>query len=147
MCWEYHWCLRFAYCHHVHKNHICGKQARDRQQLRGISARATRSAHDATHEVVWLRQFLEVIGFPQSEPTTIHCDNNTATSMILSEDQANHSKVKHIDVQYHYLRECIQRGLLQLVHVSSASNTADILTTRLFYFRNWKVRYAIYFIS
>ena len=59
---------------------------------------------EASKEAIWLRTLLTELKFIHpSTPTTILCDNKAA--IFLSSDPAMHSQVKHIDIQYHFLRE------------------------------------------
>jgi hypothetical protein len=78
---------------------------------------------------MWIRALLNAIGYPQSSPTTILCDN-TATK-TLSEDPLLHSRVKHVDIKYHFLREQVQSGALQLQYVNTKDNVADLFTKAL----------------
>jgi hypothetical protein len=87
------------------------------------------AAHDASHEVLWLRQMLSFLGFPSSHPTPLSCDNNA--TIRLSEDQTFHSRVKHIDVRYHFLCNQVSAGFLILTRIPSKLNTADIFTKPL----------------
>lgn len=57
------------------------------------------AASEAGHELVWLRKLLISLGFPSPHTTPLLCDNTAA--VLLCEDQAYHSRVKHIDVRYH----------------------------------------------
>lgn len=43
----------------------------------------------------------------------------------------NHSRTKHIDVQYHYVRKVVEDGLIQISYVPTAEMAADILTKPL----------------
>jgi hypothetical protein len=45
------------------------------------------------------------LGFPQLEPTTIYVDNQSA--IALSFNPKFRSKSKHIETQYHYIREIV----------------------------------------
>jgi len=56
----------------------------------------------------------------------ISCDNQGA--IALSKNPIKHSKAKHIDIRYHFVRECHEKGLLELKYVPSNSNFADIFT-------------------
>jgi len=52
----------------------------------------------------------------------IDCDN------FLAKNPAYHSKTKHIDVQYHFVRAMIEEKKVLLVKVDTLKNTADALT-------------------
>jgi hypothetical protein len=69
------------------------------------------------------------IGLEQATPTPILCDNNSA--ITLSQDQLFHSRVKHLDVRWHYIRERVDEGHLVLSRLHGTDNTADILTKPL----------------
>ena len=84
---------------------------------------------EAAKEAVWICQLLRAIGFPQNEPTTIYCDNNAAR--ILSEDPLLHARVKHMDIKYHYLQECVENREVVLKYISTGDNLADALTKPL----------------
>jgi hypothetical protein len=59
-------------------------------------------------------------------PTTIFIDNTSARS--LAYNLVHHSRSKHIDVKFHWLREQIAAGHATLVCVESAKQLADLLT-------------------
>ena len=51
--------------------------------------------------------------------------------MALSKNPKYHSRTKHIEVQYHYIRECVDKGLIELEHVPTGEMQADMLTKGL----------------
>ena len=57
----------------------------------------------ATKEAIWLRLLTADVGCAQREATTIMCDNQGNIS--LTKNPTHHSRTKHIDVQYHFIRE------------------------------------------
>lgn len=59
-------------------------------------------------------------------PVTICIDNRLA--MDLAKNPVFHGRSKHIDVRYHFIRECVERGEIILNHVSSEEQRADVLT-------------------
>lgn len=42
-----------------------------------------------------------------------------------------HGRSKHIDIRYHFIRECVENGDITLTHVFGKSQKADILTKSL----------------
>ncbi|GLB40854.1 putative mitochondrial protein [Lyophyllum shimeji] len=88
------------------------------------------AAFEAAQECIWLRALLKGIDHDTSHsPTTILCDNNSAIN--LSEDPLLHSRVKHVDIKYHFLRERVQSGEIAIKYVNTKQNTADIFTKAL----------------
>ena len=87
------------------------------------------SLHEASHEVLFLRQLLDGLHLSLSDATPLHCDNDAARQ--LTEDQRWHARVRHFHVKYHTTRELVELGELQIVRVRSSDNSADILTKSL----------------
>ena len=83
----------------------------------------------AAQEAVYLRRLLGNLGFGQKEATTIYADNQG--SIALSENPMVQKRSKHIDTRYHYIRHCVQQGVVKLVYVPSERQLADLLTKSL----------------
>ena len=47
---------------------------------------------------------------------------------MLSENPVQHDRTKHIDNQYHYIRDVVSKHIAKIVHVASIDEEADILT-------------------
>ena len=56
----------------------------------------------------------------------IDCDRKSA--IFLAKNPAYHSKTKHMDVQYHFLRDMVEDENVLLVKVDTLKNVADALT-------------------
>ena len=87
------------------------------------------SSADAAKQASWLRLLLEDLGFPQSDPITLYNDNMGA--ILLSQNPVHHDRSKHISLRYHYLREQVGDKSIELVHVPSQQNQADMFTKSL----------------
>ena len=83
----------------------------------------------AAQETVWLRHLLSSIGFEQSHPTILYEDNQGA--IALSKNPKDHPRTKHIDIKYHYIRECMEKKEAQLIYCTTEDMLADILTKGL----------------
>ena len=57
------------------------------------------------------------------------CDSTSAISV--AKDPFLHSKTKHIDVRFHFLRDHYVKGDIDLSHVDTQNQLADILTKPL----------------
>lgn len=79
---------------------------------------------EVVREVTWPTNLLEEIRLQDyaAKPVNIFVDNKGAQSNETSESS------KHIDVRCHYVREKLLRGEIQLTHVDSEFNLADIFT-------------------
>lgn len=87
------------------------------------------AAFEAVQEYVWLRTLLREIGYGTNEATTIMCDNNVAIN--LSEDLMLHSRVKHVDIKYHFLRERVASEEIVMRYINTKDNIADLFTKPL----------------
>ena len=80
----------------------------------------------ATCEAVWLRRILEDIGEKQTEPTKVHCDNQSAIK--LAHNLVYHARRKHIELQHHFIRENIESKEIELIYCNTSDNVAHIFT-------------------
>jgi hypothetical protein len=87
------------------------------------------AASMATCEAIWLRKLLVALFGQRVETTVIHCDNQSCIK--LSENPVFHDRSKHIDIRYHFIRDCVQRGVVQLQYIPTEEQVADILTKAL----------------
>jgi len=56
-------------------------------------------------------------------------DNMSA--IALSKNPVHHDRSKHIDTRYHFLRECIEEGKVEVDHVGTAEQLVDLFTKSL----------------
>jgi hypothetical protein len=80
----------------------------------------------ATREAVWLRRLLQDLGIQISGPTVMFQDSTGCKS--LSENWRADQRTKHIDVQYHFVREQVEAQTVSLSRVSTENMIADALT-------------------
>eukprot|EP00253_Pinus_taeda_P006171 PITA_06171 len=73
--------------------------------------------------VSWMK-----IVFKYGASTAIRIDCDSQSEIFLAKNLAYHSKTKHIDVQYHFVRDMIEDQKVLLVKVDTLKNTADALT-------------------
>lgn len=57
---------------------------------------------------------------------SLFIDNQSAIE--LSKNPVFHDRSKHIDTRYHYIRDCIEQGMVSVDHVGNDDQLADILT-------------------
>ncbi|PKU87466.1 Retrovirus-related Pol polyprotein from transposon TNT 1-94 [Dendrobium catenatum] len=88
-----------------------------------------RSLSAAASDVIWLRRLVDELLLPQDAPTTIYCDNTSA--IALARNPVFHARTKHIELDYHFLRQHIDNRTIHLEHISSIDQIADIFTKPL----------------
>ena len=82
----------------------------------------------AVQEAVWLKRFIEHLGFgnESTNPVLIHCDNTAA--IAYTKDPKYHSKTKHIDIKYNFVRDYIAQKIVTVQYISTKCMVADPLT-------------------
>ena len=80
-------------------------------------------------ETIWIKQLLAGIGKFRRRPVTVYCDNVSAT--YLTANPVHHDRSKHIDVDYHFVREMLAKGGLIVRRVPTQSQVADSFTKGL----------------
>lgn len=85
---------------------------------------------EATKEALWLQRLLQFLrAIEESKPVTIFEDNNSALS--LAQNSKDHSRSKHIDIRYHFVREQAEAGNIDLQYCPTEEMIADVLTKSL----------------
>jgi hypothetical protein len=57
------------------------------------------------------------------------CDNESAIRM--ADNPVEHNRTKHIAIRYHFLRDCQQKGDVEIAYVNTKEQLADIFTKPL----------------
>jgi len=76
--------------------------------------------------VIWLRNLFSKMDLEQLGATVIQVDNKSAIE--LAKNPVNHERSRHIDVRFHFIRDHVKKGSVELVHVTSQDQVADIFT-------------------
>ena len=87
------------------------------------------SLSNGAREAVWLRNLFGEITRPLATPTPIFCDNQGAKA--LAKDNAYHACTKHIDMQYHFVREVVEANKITVIYTPTDDMLADIFTKPL----------------
>ena len=81
---------------------------------------------NGTAEAIWIQSVLKELGVFLSRPPVLWCDNVGAT--YLSANPVFHARTKHIEVDFHFVRERVALGALDVRFISSGDQLADIFT-------------------
>lgn len=84
---------------------------------------------EAARQAIWLQELLSEITGQESEKVVIRIDNQSA--IALTKNPVFHGKSKHIHRRYHFIRECVENGQIEVEYVQGEKQKADILTKAL----------------
>jgi histone deacetylase 1/2 len=84
---------------------------------------------NVTAELIWVQSLLRDIGVSQERPPILWCDNIGAT--FLSSNPVFHARTKHIEVDFHFVREQVAKKMLHVRFISSKDQLVDIFTKPL----------------
>ena len=79
----------------------------------------------AVTEAIWLHGLLKDLGVSQ-EQLDVYSDSQSA--IHLAKNQVFHSRTKHIDVRYHFVREILEEEEILLQKIDTKENPADMVT-------------------
>nr|GFB51314.1 retrovirus-related Pol polyprotein from transposon TNT 1-94 [Tanacetum cinerariifolium] len=79
-------------------------------------------------QVLWMRTQLTDYGF-HFDKIPIYCDSKAA--IAISYNPVHHSRTKHIDVCYHFIKEKVEKGIVELFFVGTKYQLADLFTKAL----------------
>jgi hypothetical protein len=83
----------------------------------------------ATQESIWLSSLIEELNVNIKKPITINEDNKACIQY--SKHPGDHRRTKHNDNKYHFVREQVNEGKVELNYCPSVDNIADIFTKAL----------------
>ncbi|GKC94267.1 ribonuclease H-like domain-containing protein [Tanacetum coccineum] len=84
-----------------------------------------RGVANAVAETCWLRNLLRELHTPLSSATLV-CDNVSA--IYLSSNPVQHQRMKHIEIDIHFVRDLVAAGQVRVLHVLLRYQYADIFT-------------------
>ena len=83
----------------------------------------------AAQESLWLQQLLADLKKEEAKSMVIYEDNQSAISM--ARNPQFHGRTKHIAIKYHFIREQVTNGKLELRYFRTNDMVADMMTKGL----------------
>jgi hypothetical protein len=81
---------------------------------------------NATAELLWIQYLLHDLGVQLTSPPKLWCDNIGAT--YLAANPVFHARTKHVEIDFHFVRDHVAAKILQILFISSKEQIADVLT-------------------
>lgn len=118
-----------GFCVFLGDNLISWSAKKQPTVARSITEAEYRALAHTTAEIVWLQQLLKDLHVPLDGVPVVFCDNLSA--IALASNLVFHARTKHIEVDYHFVREKVLAQQVSLHRVSSEAQVADIFTKPL----------------
>ena len=86
------------------------------------------AAGSCCSQLLWMKKVLTDCGISQ-DTMIVYCDNSSAID--ISKNPMQHSKTKHIEIRYHFIRDLDERKIMSLEYILTKRQNADIFTKPL----------------
>ncbi|VVA39320.1 PREDICTED: Retrovirus-related Pol poly from transposon [Prunus dulcis] len=88
-----------------------------------------RALANTAADIAWVRQVLADLHEYLPEPPLLFCDNLSA--LALSSNPVQHSRIKHLDIDFHFIRERVQSRDIMVQYIPTEEKIADVFTKGL----------------
>ena len=118
-----------GYCVFLGPNLISWSAKKQVTVARSSTEAEYRSLANTAAEITWVCKILQDISFPLLKTPLIYCDNKSAIALAFN--PVFHARTKHVELDYHYIREKVLLGHISVQHAASLLQVADIFTKSL----------------
>ncbi|KAG6520324.1 hypothetical protein ZIOFF_017373 [Zingiber officinale] len=87
------------------------------------------AATTAACHALWLKSLASELTGVEPKPVTLFVDNKSAIALM--KNPVFHGRSKHIDTKFHFIRECVEKGQIEVEFVNTGEQRADVLTKAL----------------
>ena len=96
-------------------------QSRSEVEYKGVA--------NVVAELCWIRNLLLELDCPLNKASIVYCDN--ISSVYLTQNPVKHQRMKHIELDIHFVREKVALGEVKVLHVPSSLQFTDVFTKGL----------------
>lgn len=118
-----------AYIVYLGAHPIVWSSKKQKTVARSSTEAEYKSVADTAAELQWVTYLMKELGITSSSQPVIYCDNVGAT--YLAANPVFHSRMKHVALDYHFVRQLVQSKFLRVARVPSEDQLADGLTKPL----------------
>ena len=77
-------------------------------------------------EILWMKILLRELGYDSKDPIKLFCDNKAAIN--IAHNPFLNDRTKHIEIDRHFIKEKLRKGIICTPYVRTGDQLADILT-------------------
>ena len=118
-----------SYCTYVWGNLVTWRSKKQNVVARSSAETEFRAVAQGMCEGLWLQKLLEELSITIELPIKLYCDNKAAIS--ISQNPVQHDITKHIEVDRHFIKEKIKKGIICMTCILTREQLADIFTKGL----------------
>ncbi|KAJ0532239.1 putative RNA-directed DNA polymerase [Helianthus annuus] len=118
-----------VYAIYLGKNLISWAARKQKTVSRSSTESEYKAIADTVAELTWIEALLHELCFPITTTPTLWCDNLGAT--YLSANPVFHARTKHVEIDFHFVREKVAQRKLGVRFISTQDQIADIFTKAL----------------
>ena len=106
-----------GYCTYVGGNLVTWRSKKQNVVSKSNAEVEYRFMSQTTCEMMWLKSLLIEFGFSMDALMAMHCDNEAVIFIV--NNLAFHEHIKHIEVDCHYVRDTVTRGVISTSYTQS----------------------------
>ena len=95
----------------------------------GLMLRQSIALTQTVCEMIWMQSLLCELGFVIQTPIAMYCNNQAA--IFIANNPIFHERTKHIEVDYHYIRDMVLSGHISTPYTQTSEQLADVFTKSL----------------
>ena len=88
-----------------------------------------RSVAHGICEVLWIKRLLRELKIFNQLPMKVYCDNKAA--ILIAHNPVLHDRIKQVEVDKHFIREKLEKGLICIPYMPTTEQVANVLTKGL----------------
>jgi hypothetical protein len=118
-----------GYCVLLGKNILSWSSKKQPTVSRSSTESKYKTIANTAAKLTWIQTLLRELDVISPEPPILYCDNIGVT--YLASNPIYHARTKHIEIDYHFVRDMVAKKLLKVCFISGKDQLADILTKPL----------------
>ena len=122
-------CSTNGYCIFFKGNLVSWSASKQKVVSRSSTKSEYRGLDKATVELTWIQYLLKEIFVPLFQSPVLYCENLSTTYLVAN--LVLHSRAKHVEIDYHFVREQVLQKILDVRFLPFEDQVADILTKAL----------------